>query len=171
MIVSIEPSPRNESYTSYEQTNSMPTRAQISVILSPSVISPLNISDIALSRREPPSPVDYFTSVHAATHVDDEKDHDIADEDDLREEREDAGPSIKDCPVLEEIFAKIHAPDDEYTSDSDTENFGQERRRKTLLGDLGSAECEVVEKFRRKCLEQAQDEDESDSSVIHLPRS
>jgi hypothetical protein len=167
----VAPSPIHESHTSYAQSSSMPTRAQICSILSPSAISPLNISDDALSRRE--SPIDYFTSLHAATHVDDEKDNDIADEDDLRQEREDAGPSINECPILEEIFAKIDAPDDEYTSDSDDGDFDRGRKRKTLLGEPGSADCEVVEKFRRKCREQDQDQKEeegSDSSVIHHPR-
>jgi hypothetical protein len=85
-------------YQRYIPNNKSSTRIGVLDVFSPSVVSPMNISDVALNRREPPT--DYFACVYAATHVNDAKSHEIVDEDDLREEREEAGPSLKVCPVV-----------------------------------------------------------------------
>lgn len=84
---------------------------------------------------------EYFASIHAATHVDGYKDNELEDkDDDLTEEREDAGPSIDECPRLQEIFAKIDASDDEYSRDSDMERA---RKRKSVFVAPDSAENDM----------------------------
>jgi hypothetical protein len=116
--------------------------------ISPLAISPRNTSVAAPSRQQ--QPTDYFASVHVATHVHDNKDHNIDDSEDLRGEREDAGPSIYECPILQEIFAKMDAPPGAYPSDSEdsTESImRRERKRKSILVEAGSTDGEMVGLF------------------------
>jgi hypothetical protein len=100
---SVDKSCTNASqYQRYNQNNEMPTRTRVLNSSSSSVVSPMNICDITPSRREPPTY--YFTYVHAAAHVDDEEDHNIADQNALREEREGVESSLNERPVLKQIL-------------------------------------------------------------------
>jgi hypothetical protein len=116
--------------------------------ISPLAISPRGTSVVAPSRQQ--QPTDYFASVHVMTHVHNNKDHNIDDSEDLRGEREDAGPSIYECPILQEIFAKMDAPPGAYSSDSEdsTESImRRERKRKSILVEAGSTDGEMVGLF------------------------
>jgi hypothetical protein len=126
--------------------NTLPLPAQRLSTISPLGISPTNTSNVA--------PNNYFASVHSATHIHDEKDHDINDAEDLKGEREDAGPSIDECPILQEIFAKMDASEGEYSSDeysSDDYSTGNRLRRglkhESILIEAGSMEEQIVGMF------------------------
>jgi hypothetical protein len=82
--------------------------------------------------------------IYKATKIKDEKDDTIPDDADLKQERENAGPTINQCPILQEIFAKMEASDDEYTSDSD---IGRDKKRKSIVMDDEEKE-KLAEKFR-----------------------
>jgi hypothetical protein len=134
----------------HDNTLSLP--AQSSSAISPLGISPTKISNMTPNGQKQPN--DYFASVHAATHVHDDKNHDIDDEEDLKGEREDAGPSIDECPILQEIFAKMDAPDGEYSSDdysSDDYSCDNKSRRglkhESILVEAGTMEEQIVEMF------------------------
>ncbi|OAK94007.1 hypothetical protein IQ06DRAFT_235039 [Phaeosphaeriaceae sp. SRC1lsM3a] len=88
---------------------------------------------------------DYFASVHAATHVHDAKDDDIDPADDLKVEREDAGPSIDECPMLQKMFARMEASGEDDSSESDMETC---RKRKSILGGANDLEHCIVERFK-----------------------
>lgn len=126
----------------------VPIITHVSESISVRAASPINISSVVLICKEPST--DYFASVRAATHVGDEKDHDIADEDDLREEREDAGPSINEYPALQRILTKMDASDEEYTSDSDVSGRERERKWKSILCEPSGTEYQMMEKFRHR---------------------
>jgi hypothetical protein len=127
--------------------NALAPPVQISSAISPLGISPRNISTVAPIPLQ--QPTDYFASAHVATDVHDGESHDTDENVDLREEREDAGPSIYECPILQEIFAKMEAPDgeysdDDYSSESDMRRTG---KRKSLLVEAGSTDREMMEMF------------------------
>jgi hypothetical protein len=116
--------------------------------ISPLAISPRNTSVVAPSGQQ--QSTDYFAFVHVATHVHDNKDYNIEDSEDLRGEREDAGPSIHECPILQEIFAKMDAPPGAYPSDSEDSTdsiMRRERKRKSILVEAGSTDGEMVGLF------------------------
>jgi hypothetical protein len=115
----------------------------------PGIVSPISPRDTSRTRKEPN---DYFASVHAATHVHDNKDYDLDEEDDLTTERESAGPRLDECPRLQEMFAKMDRAgegetSDDLSEDSDLEN---NRKRKSMWIDPGSPIREFVARFERQ---------------------
>jgi hypothetical protein len=132
----------------YDNTLSLPAQSLSAV----SGISPTNISNVAPHHQQQPN--DYFASVHAATHVLHEKDPDIDDEEDLKGERENAGPRIDECPILQDIFAKMDAPDGEYSSDgSSSDDYSTSNylrrglRHESILVEAGNTGEQIVEMF------------------------
>ncbi|KAL5115429.1 hypothetical protein ACEQ8H_006650 [Pleosporales sp. CAS-2024a] len=112
------------------------------------------LSPLAVSPRSGPSmpfhpPKDYFASVHAATHVHDDKDFDIDNKDDLTEERESAGPRLEESPYLQQIFAKMDADEETYMSDDDSSDGALDRgkKRRGILADSGSTSSQIAEMF------------------------
>jgi hypothetical protein len=79
----------------------------------------------------------------------DDKGHDIDESVDLKEEREDAGPSNVECPILQEIFAKMEASDGESSEDnySGVSDVRRTQKRKSLLVEAGSLDKEMMETF------------------------
>jgi hypothetical protein len=79
----------------------------------------------------------------------DDKGHDIDESVDLKEEREDAGPSIVERPILQGIFAKMEAFDGEYSEDnySGVSDVRRTQKRKSLLVEAGSSDKEMMETF------------------------
>jgi hypothetical protein len=134
-------------YLSKRQGDTLSLPAHNTSVISPLVVSPTYNAAVAPSRQE--QPADYFASVHVATHVHDDKDHNIDDSEDLKGEREDAGPRIDECPILQEIFAKMDAPEGEYSSDdySSDNNLRREQKRKSILVEAGSTNEQMVELF------------------------
>ncbi|KAF1919349.1 hypothetical protein BDU57DRAFT_138669 [Ampelomyces quisqualis] len=114
--------------------------AQILENVSPFAAVPVTTST---SRQ----PKDYFASVQAATHVYDDKDQDVDAEDVLKEEREGAGPSIEQSPILQQIFAKMDASDDEYSSGSDSD-MERGRKRKSIMIDASEVDRCIAGRFR-----------------------
>lgn len=100
----------------------------------------------ARHRKEPDG---YFASVHAATHVHDDKDFDIDDADDLTGEHEKAGPTLEECPTLQRIFARMDTGEADYMSDeiSDDSDLERDRKRKSMWIDPGSPSREFMARF------------------------
>jgi hypothetical protein len=135
----------SESSMHSDQNHTLSLPAQIPEIMSS--ISPRDTS--TLPRREPN---DYFASVHAATHIYDDKGEDIDDEDDLTTERENAGPRLDECPRLQEMFAKMDRSGEGDISDdtSDDSEIETTRKRRSMWIDPGSPSREFVARFERQ---------------------
>jgi hypothetical protein len=133
--------------------------------LSPLAISPRNTTTSPLSPRK-----DYFASVHAATHIHDDKDFDIDDEDDLKGEREDAGPRIEESPYLRVIFARMDAHEETYMSDdnSNSDDLERDRKRRSILHESGSTNDQIVERFAYRRQESRLLDDEYSSELLHM---
>jgi hypothetical protein len=135
----------SESSMHSDQDHTLSLPAQITEIMS--LISPRDTSK--LLQREPNG---YFASVHAATHVHDDKGEDINEEDDLTAERENAGPRLDECPRLQEMFAKMDRGEQGNMSDdmSDDSDLQRTRKRKSMWIDPGSPSREFVARFERR---------------------
>jgi hypothetical protein len=83
--------------------------------------------------------------VNAATKLKDKKDETIPHDHNLGQERPNAGPTINQCPVLQVIFAKLEASDEEWSSDSDIEKG---KKRKIVVMDAeGLDKGIIMERF------------------------
>lgn len=89
-----------------------------------------------------------LSAVYAATKVKDEKDDTIPDGHDLKQERPNAGPIFNQCPVLQEIFAKLEASDEEWSSDSDMERY--KKRKSIAMNAEGLDKKIITDRFGRK---------------------
>jgi hypothetical protein len=98
----------------------------------------------AISRQ----PSGYFASLLAATHTHDDKDKEVVDDDDLKDEQESTGPSIEESPILQQILAKMDA-DDEYSSDSDSD-MERGRKRMSIMIDASEADRCIAGLFARR---------------------
>jgi hypothetical protein len=68
---------------------------------------------------------------------------------DLKEEREEAGPSIDECPILQEIFIKMEATGEQYSDDnySSESDIRRTQKPKSYLVEAGSTDKEMIEMF------------------------
>lgn len=137
---------------------SLPARiAESDSSLSVALSNAVPANGKATVQSPPKYPSDYFASVHVATHVHDDKDSEIDPADDLKEEREDAGPSIDECPILQKMFEKMDAPREDDSSDSDMERF---KKRKSILGGEDDVQHCILERFKPREEDRSSQEEE-----------
>lgn len=126
--------------------------SQISESVSPFTVAPADQLLMTKSCHE--QPADYFASIHATTYDQDEEDHSSDIGASLKGGREDAGPSVNEGPVLQKIFAKMGADnedshnEDSHDDDSSDSELERCRKRKSILYRRDEIDPRIVERFR-----------------------